>query len=133
MSPTRIDTHFHIVSSRFTQAIAAAGGDPAGWHVPEWTPASAIEAMDTLGTQKAVLSNTAPGPAIAGNGDAGRKLARELNEETLQIVKENPTRFGWFACLPDWTDAEGALTEIEWALTTAKADGVVILTSYHNL
>lgn len=132
MSSKRIDTHFHIVSEKFTSAIAAAGGDPSGWHVPTWTPTSAIEAMDTLGTAKAVVSVTAPGPAIAGSGEAGRKLARELNEETRDVVEANPNRFGWFASLPDWRDVEGTLAEIEWVFNVAKADGVVILTSYNN-
>ncbi|KIM81555.1 hypothetical protein PILCRDRAFT_496476, partial [Piloderma croceum F 1598] len=40
---------------------------------------------------------------------------------------------GWFASLPDWTDVQGTLDEIEWAFNVAKADGVVIMASYNNL
>lgn len=126
----RIDTHFHFVPSQLKDAMLAAGGDPAGWNIPEWTAASATAAMDTLGIAKGVLSCSAPGPAVAGNGEAGRKLARTLNEVTKKIVDESGGKFGWFASLPDFTDVEGALAEVAWALGEAMADGVVIMTSY---
>ena len=132
MSSKRIDTHFHFVTESFTQAIAAAGGDPTGWNLPKWSAESAIAAMVTLGTAKGILSVTTPGPAIAGHGDAGRNLAREMNKEALAVVQNNPQRFGWFASLPDWTDVQGTLDEIEWAFNVAKADGVVIMASYNN-
>ncbi|KII86655.1 hypothetical protein PLICRDRAFT_163877 [Plicaturopsis crispa FD-325 SS-3] len=128
----RVDTHFHIVPPQFEAAIVAAGGDPSGWNVPEWSPASASAAMDTLGVAKGVLSCTAPGPAVAGNGEAGRKLARAMNEHTKVVVDQSGGRFGWFASLPDFTDVQGAVAEVVWALGEAKADGVVILTSYQG-
>jgi 6-methylsalicylate decarboxylase len=95
MSANRVDTHFHIVPERFTHAIAAAGGGPSGWHVPAWSPESAISAMT--------------------------------------IVQQNPKRFGWFASLPGWTDVQGTLDEIEWVFEVAKADGVVVLSSYDDM
>jgi 6-methylsalicylate decarboxylase len=133
MSANRVDTHFHIVPEMFTHAIAAAGGDPSGWHVPAWSAESAISAMNTLGAAKGILSVTAPGPAIAGHGDAARILARDLNEETLTTVQENPKRFGWFASLPGWTDVQGTLDEIEWVFEVAEANGVVVLSSYDDM
>jgi len=134
MSPTRVDTHFHFVPENFAQAIAAAGGNPSGpWNLPKWSAESAIAAMDTLGTTKGILSISTPGPAIVGNGDAGRTLTREMNKEVLAVVQHNPQRFGWFASLPDWTDVQGTLDEIEWAFDVARADGVVIMASYKNL
>lgn len=134
MFPKRIDTHFHFVPECFTQAILAAGGDPSGpWDLPKWSHESAIAAMDTLGTAKSILSVTTPGPAIAGNGEAGRTLARQMNEEALAVVQNNPQRFGWFASLPNWTDMQGTLNEMDWAFNIAKADGVVIMASYNNL
>ncbi|KII95298.1 hypothetical protein PLICRDRAFT_128971 [Plicaturopsis crispa FD-325 SS-3] len=126
----RIDTHFHFVPSQLKDAMLAAGGDPAGWNIPEWTAASATAAMDTLEIAKGILSCSAPGPAVAGNGEAGRKLARTLNEVTKKVVDESGGKFGWFASLPDFTDVEGAVAEVAWALGEAKADGVVIMTSY---
>jgi aminocarboxymuconate-semialdehyde decarboxylase len=134
MSPKRVDTHFHFVPESFAQAIAATGSNPSGpWDLPKWSLESAIAAMDMLGTSKGILSATTPGPGIAGYGDAGRTLAREMNKETLAVVQKNPKRFGWFASLPDWTDVQGTLDEIEWAFNVAKADGVVIMSLYNNL
>lgn len=132
MSRNRIDTHFHIVLPCFIAAIQAAGGDPSGWHLPAWTPTTALAAMEDLGISKSILSNTSPGPAIAGNGEAGRALAREINVETKKIVDESTGKFGWLASLPDWSDVEGTLVEIEWALKAAKADGVVVMTTYQD-
>ena len=53
-----------------------------------------------------------------------------MNKEAIAIVQNNPQRFGWFACLTDWTDLQGTLDEIEWAVNVAKADGVVIMSAY---
>lgn len=88
--------------------------------------------MDTLGTAKGVLSNTAS-LDIAGQGEQGRNLTRLINEETKGYADEYPDRFSWFASLPDWSDVNGTLSEIEWALDEAMAEGVVALTSYDNM
>lgn len=90
MTYKRIDTHFHFRPESFRRAIAAAGGDPSGpWELRNWTPESAIAAMDAVGTIKGILSISTPGPAIAGHGEAGRILAREMNKEAIAIV-QNP-------------------------------------------
>jgi aminocarboxymuconate-semialdehyde decarboxylase len=56
-------------------------------------------------------------------------MARRINEYTAELVAERPGRFGSFATLP-LPDVDGALAEVEYALGTLHADGVVLMASY---
>ncbi|KAK9696241.1 hypothetical protein K7432_012580 [Basidiobolus ranarum] len=89
--------------------------------------------MDDNDIQKAVLSITSPGPAIAGNGLEGRALTRTLNDEVGHIIEAHPDRMAFFTSTPDWTDVEGTLMELEYIFEKQKkAVGVVIMTSYRD-
>lgn len=125
-----IDSHIHVVTKSYADAIEAAGGDPSGYPVPTWTETSCLQMMDQLRVERAILSVTSPGPSIAGNGVKGRALARVLNEEIEQIVARNPQRMSFFASTPDWTDVDGTLAELDTIFTQSKAVGVVVMTTY---
>ena len=88
--------------------------------------------MDSQQIKTAVLSVTSPGPSIAGTGEAARKLTRQINEETAEIVKVNPERFRFFASMPSFLDTEGAIAEAEYSIKTLGAAGVVVMTSYSD-
>jgi predicted TIM-barrel fold metal-dependent hydrolase len=130
----RIDVHQHFVSPSFhatlnaKNAIAPVPG-LAAWR--EFSPARAVEELDRVGIETAMLSITAPGVWF-GNVDEARTLAREMNEYgAARMVGDHRGRFGLFAVLP-LPDVEGSLREIEYAFDTLRADGVGILTSYGN-
>ena len=116
MSPAggRVDTHFHIVPPSYAAALAAAGGDrnhpgptPAAWDAGGATQAAAF--CEGAGIDFAVLSVTAPGPAVVGPGG----------------------RYGFFASLPDWNDVDGVLEELDFVFGLQKvANGVVVMASY---
>ncbi|KAI7879962.1 hypothetical protein K492DRAFT_188183 [Lichtheimia hyalospora FSU 10163] len=125
-----IDTHIHIITKSYQAALDAAGGDPSGYPMPTWSEASCLEFMDSVQTQRAILSVTAPGPSIAGNGLQGRALARQINAEVAMIVQQYPERMSWFASTPDWTDVQGTLDELDYIFNHTKAVGVVVMTSY---
>lgn len=81
-----------------------------------------------------MLSVTAPGPAILGPTEAGRQLARTLNDEVWDICCQRKGRFGFFATLPDFNDMEGTLAEIDNIFgREKKANGVIVMTSYGHL
>ena len=58
-----------------------------------------------------------------------REMARRVNDYTADLVAKRPDRFGNFATLP-LPDVDGALREIEYALDTLHADGVILLANY---
>jgi len=134
-APTRrIDIHQHFVSPSFLaflgakNAVSAVPGF-AAWK--DYSPARAVETLDRVGTQTAMLSITAPGVWF-GDAQEARKLAREMNEfAAAKMVADHKGRFGLFAVLP-LPDVQGSLQEIAYALDTLKADGVGVLTSYGN-
>src|SRR5258708_7135487 len=107
-------------------AVEAASGDPSGWPVPNWNPADSEASLIRNGAKTAILSLTAPGAPIAGDGQAGRELARKANEYCAKLRDENPQQWGFFAALPSLLDTQGALSEISYALDILKADGVTV-------
>jgi predicted TIM-barrel fold metal-dependent hydrolase len=134
--PHRIDVHQHVVPPFWAKAIPNHGGDPSGPRsgdpsstvLPQWSPESAIDFMDSQEIATGILSLTAPG--IVGWGKSERrKMARRINEYTADLVAKWPDRFGNFATVP-LPDVDGALSELEYALDTLRADGVILLGNY---
>jgi predicted TIM-barrel fold metal-dependent hydrolase len=133
-SPRRIDVHQHFVSPSFHETLTARNATApvpglAAWR--DFSPARAVEELDRVGIETAMLSITAPGVWF-GDAEEARRLAREMNEYgAARMVGDHRGRFGLFAVLP-LPDVEGSLREIEYAFDTLAADGVGILTSYGN-
>ncbi|MBS2531737.1 amidohydrolase family protein [Catenulispora sp. NF23] len=126
----RIDVHQHIVPPFYAQAMPAHGGDPSGSRTPDWTARRAIDFMDAHAITAAVLSVSTPG--VAGwDGEDRRAMARRINEYTAKVVADRPDRFGNFATLP-LPDLDGALAELDHALDSLDADGVVLLADYEG-
>jgi len=128
----RIDIHQHFASPSFLQFLTERNTKTPVPGIAAWkgySPARAIETLDRVGVQTAMLSITAPGVWFGDAQEAGR-LAREMNEyAAARLVGDHKGRFGLFAVLP-LPDVPGSLREIEYALDTLKADGVGVLTSY---
>jgi 6-methylsalicylate decarboxylase len=137
MSTThRIDVHQHVVPPFWAEALPNHGGDPSGLRsgdpsgtvLPQWSPNSAIDLMDSQEIATGILSLTAPGIVSWGQGER-REMARRVNEYTADLVAKQPARFGNFATLP-LPDVDGALSELEYALDALGADGVILLGNY---
>jgi predicted TIM-barrel fold metal-dependent hydrolase len=127
-APHRIDVHQHVVPPFYAKALPAHGGDPSGMVVPQWSPESAIDFMDSQAIATGILSLTAPS-VVRWDKSERREMARRVNEYTADLVAKRPDRFGNFATLPV-PDVDGALREIEHALDTLRADGVILLANY---
>jgi 6-methylsalicylate decarboxylase len=126
--PNRIDVHQHVVPPFWAKALPTHGGDPSGMVIPQWSPESAIAFMDSLEIATGILSLTAPS-VVGWKTIERREMARRVNEYTADLVARRPDRFGNFAT-PPLPDVDGALLEIEYALDTLRADGVILLSNY---
>ncbi len=124
----RIDVHQHVVPPFYAKALSTHGGDPSGTVVPKWTPNSAIGFMDSQEIATGILSLTAPS-VVRWHKRERREMARRVNEYTAELVTKRPDRFGNFATLP-LPDVDGALLELDYALDTLQADGVILLANY---
>ena len=124
----RIDVHQHVVPPFYAKALPMHGGDPSGTVVPEWSPESALRFMDSQQIATGILSLTAPS-VVGWYKKQRREMTRHVNEYTADLVARWPSRFGNFATLP-LPDVDGALLELEYALDTLHADGVILLANY---
>lgn len=131
----RIDVHQHFVSPSFLQVLTERNATTPVPGLAAWkgySPARAVETLDRLEIETAMLSITAPGVWF-GDAAEARRLAREMNDyAAARLVGDHKGRFGLFAVLP-LPDVQGSLREIEHAFDTLKADGVGMLTSYGSV
>ena len=125
-----IDFHAHPVTEAFRTAMNDLGIDPMeedGFPLPKWTPEDHIAFMDEAGIDYAVLS--APVPHIFhGDGKKAANAARAVNEETAEIVKQYPDRFGFAALMP-LPNVQGTLAETAYAYDVLGACAVKVATN----
>lgn len=123
----------HYLPAGYRAALAAAGLDTldGGMPIPEWSEALALQAMDQLGIETAMLSVTSPSVRFL-EGAAERRLCREVNDAGADLVRRHPGRFGLFATLP-LPDPDAALAEITYAFDELGADGVVMETNIRGI
>lgn len=129
----RIDVHHHLVPPGFSHLLVRPGQEQSPYfdEVTNWTPARAIERMDSDGIDTAVTSVVGAGGWPAGE-TAFPAFMRQCNEYAAQCMADYPSRFGMFAGVPlPYIDA--SLAEIAHSLDDLKADGVCIYTSYNGI
>ncbi len=95
-----------------------------------WSAAADLDHMDAAGIALAIGSISIPGVWF---GDVGlaRRMARDWNDYAATVVREHPTRFGFFGVIAP-PDIDGSLAEIEYALDVLKADGIALLSNYDD-
>src|SRR6202049_1661815 len=126
--PHPTDVPQHVVPPFYAKALPTHGGDPSGTAIPQWSPESAIDFMDSQAIATGILSLTAPG-IVGWNKSERREMARRVNEYTADLVAKRPDRFGNFATLP-LPGVDVAFFDLEYALDTVRADGVILLGNY---
>lgn len=123
----RIDVHQHIVPAFYRDLLAKAGiAEAGGRALPDWSPESALESMDLLGTDTAIVSVSTPGTGFLTDPGEAAALARRLNDHSAALPDEHPGRFGHFATLP-MPDIAASAAEAARALDELGADGVTLL------
>jgi 6-methylsalicylate decarboxylase len=129
----RIDVHAHFLPPFYIEALKRAGhGQPDGMPaIPGWHAEAALQTMDALGVQTAMLSISSPGVHF-GDDAMARVLARRVNQEGGALCRAHPGRFGHFAALP-LPDIDGAVAEAIHALDELGSDGVVLESNHHGV
>src|SRR3989442_5653747 len=92
----RIDVHHHHAPPPYVAAITARN---IPGPVRDWTPEKSIADMDTAGVATAITSITTPAMRFLDDARA-RKVARECNEYTANLVADSRSRFGIVAVMP---------------------------------
>ena len=124
----RIDTHSHVVPPAYLEWLRSEPAFPGPF--VEWSREAALDFYDANGIAAAILSISSPGVRLPGTDDADttRRLARQVNEYSADVVRSAPDRFGFFATLT-LPDIDGAIAEATYALDELDADGIVLMTS----
>jgi 6-methylsalicylate decarboxylase len=122
-----VDVHHHVLPD-FFWAATNEGDDPVGGIMPPpWSKDAALSFMDDAQIDVAITSISTPGVNI-GDDASARVLARRCNELSADLVREHPSRFGGFACLP-LPDVDGSLEELRYSLDDLRLDGVVLFSN----
>jgi predicted TIM-barrel fold metal-dependent hydrolase len=122
-----IDVHAHALLPVWISALAKATGQTAGSvkfadaPLPDWSVEGHLRMMDEHAIGASVLS--LPGATSFLRGDDAKVLARAMNEQFAEIIREHPHRFSAFAVVP-MDDVEAALEETAYALDVLKLEGV---------
>ena len=122
-----IDVHAHALLPVWISALAKATGQTAGSvkfadaPLPDWSVEGHLRIMNEHAIGASVLS--LPGATSFLRGDDAKVLARAMNEQFAEIIREHPHRFSAFAVVP-MDDVEAALEETAYALDVLKLDGV---------
>lgn len=129
--PHRIDVHHHHIQDHYRNVLRDMSiGEAGGRELPPWSGELSLGVMDRHGIAMSVLSLSTPGTHFGDDG-AARVLARRCNEESAELVRTHPTRFGFFATVP-LPDVDGAIAEAVYALDELGADGIVLLSSHSD-
>ncbi len=125
-----IDFHAHPVSDAFRKAMKDLGIDPMeedGFPLPKWSAEEHLAFMDEAGIDYSILS--APVPHIYnGDPEKAKTAAGKINEETAEIVRKYPDRFG-FVGLVSLPDVEAAIEETAYAMDVLGASGMKVATN----
>ena len=123
-----IDVHAHYVTPYYRKTMRERGLlDSDLVPIPEWSMEGMLQAMETAGTDSAVLSATSPNQSFGDRG-AARELSRELNEFGCACVRKAPGKFLFVAALP-LPNVEDTLEEIRYSFDELGASGGRLLSN----
>jgi 6-methylsalicylate decarboxylase len=133
MTAVRIDVHAHFLPNFYHDALVEAGQtSPDGFPgIPKWNEEAALNMMDQLQIEAALLSISSPGVHF-GNDQKAKALSRRVNEEGTRLRQAHPRRFGLFAATP-LPNIDMAIEEAVYAIDQLHAEGVCVESNHHGL
>jgi uncharacterized protein len=129
-----IDIYTHVLPARFGEALVKSGNNPGMvgrmMSVTELHDFDArFRSMDRLGEYRQIISLPNPPIEDFAAPDKGNDYARIGNDLLADLVQRHPDRFPAFVAVVSLTDMEGALAELERAVTQLGARGVQLFTN----
>jgi predicted TIM-barrel fold metal-dependent hydrolase len=128
-----IDVHHHVVLPEYERALVRSGAaDPSRPLRKNSEPEIVCTTMAEFGIERAVINPLSVAGVHHGDDANARYLTRSVNEALARFVAQAPGKLGFFATLP-FPDIGGALAELDYALGTLHADGVILLSHQNNV
>ena len=124
----RVDVHQHAMTPAAREWLVGKGLLPPVGGPPwaRWSLESTLDLMDSTGVDVGVMSGPTPAEFLVGmDSPTVAEITRLGNESMAEIVRDHPTRFGFFAFLP-LSHVDVALAELEYSFDTLGADGVAL-------
>jgi predicted TIM-barrel fold metal-dependent hydrolase len=127
-----IDVHHHIVLPEYEKALVRSGAaDPSRPLRKNSSPQSALQSMAEIGIDAAVLNPLSVAGVHHGDDANARYLTETTNEALASFTSFAPDKLGFFAAMP-LPDIDGALRQMQHALDTLAADGVIFLSNQNG-
>jgi 6-methylsalicylate decarboxylase len=121
----RIDAHIHHLPDSYREDLARYAD--LNYPLPPWSRQMTIDFMERYRIDAAVMSPSPQGVYFGDQAKAG-EIARRSNEETAELVRSDPDRFGGLAVLP-LPSVDAALEELVYAFDELALDGVILLSN----
>ena len=127
-----IDVHHHIVLPEYEKALVRSGAADSSRPLRKNSnPQDALRSMAELGIDAAIINPLSVAGVHHGNDANAGYLTETTNEALAKFVSSAPDKLGFFATLP-LPDVDGALRQMEYALDTLQADGVILLSNQNG-
>jgi 6-methylsalicylate decarboxylase len=127
-----IDVHHHVVLPEYEAALVRSGAaDPSRPLRKNSSPQAARNSMAELRIDAAILNPLSVAGVHHGNDADACYLTETTNEALAKFASSAPDKLGFFASLP-LPDLRGALRQMEHALDTLHADGVILLSNQNG-
>ncbi|MDR1774962.1 MAG: amidohydrolase [Actinomycetes bacterium] len=99
--------------------------------VTDWTPEKHLDYMDRAGIQWSLLTLASPHPHYH-NDQRCAEICRSFNEQSAELKRKLPDRFGWAATLPH-PNVDLAMEEALYALDELDATTIKVATNSRGL
>jgi 6-methylsalicylate decarboxylase len=127
-----IDVHHHVVLPEYEAALVRSGAaDPSRPLRKNSSPQEVLHSMAELCIDAAILNPLSVAGVHHGDDANARYLTETTNEALARFVSFAPDKLGFFAALP-LPDIDGALRQMERALDTLHADGIILLSNQNG-
>jgi len=128
-----IDVHHHVVLPAYELALVKSGArDPSKPLRKNSTSVEILEAMGQFGIAKAVVNPLSAAGVHHGDDANADYLVSTTTEALAAFVSETPDRLGYFAPV-SYPDVGRALRQMEYALDTLDADGLILMTNQNGV